>query len=80
MQWNQGVYRDAFLDYVRDAYHGRIKRANGRSLEDRLGQPYAVVEKQFLKFLKESKASRGNSLPVEAKPGQRDSIRTVPSG
>ena len=51
MQWNHGAYRDAFLDYVRDAYHGRIKRGNGRSLRDRLGQPYAILEKQFLTFL-----------------------------
>ena len=25
MQWHDGTYRDAFLDYVRDAYRGRIK-------------------------------------------------------
>ena len=37
MQWNDEAYRDAFLDYVRDAYRGRIKRGTGRSLEDRLG-------------------------------------------
>ena len=33
MQWHQGTYRDAFLDYVRDAYRGRIKRGTGASLK-----------------------------------------------
>ena len=53
MQWHQGTYREDFLDYVRDAYRGRIKRA-GRKLEDRLGQPYATLESQFLAFLREA--------------------------
>ncbi len=29
MQWHDGTYRDAFLDYVRDAYRGRIKHGVG---------------------------------------------------
>ena len=37
MNGNDGAYREAFLEYVRDAYRGRIKRTTGRSLEDRLG-------------------------------------------
>ena len=51
MQWNDGTYRDDFLDYVKDAYRGRIKRTTGRTLEDRLGQPMRVVESQFRSFL-----------------------------
>ena len=43
MQWNDGTYRDAFLDFVRDAYRGRIKRSTGRSLEDRLCEPVRVI-------------------------------------
>jgi hypothetical protein len=78
MQWNHGTYRDAFLEYVRDAYHGQIKRSNGRSLQDRLGQPYAVVEKQFLRFLEEGKANGAGGGASEAKPGVSKSIRTVP--
>ena len=78
MQWNHGAYRDAFLDYVRDAYHGRIKRGNGRSLRDRLGQPYAVLEKQFLTFLEDGKSTGKRSDPSEAKPTERRAIRTVP--
>ena len=50
MQWNDGIYRDAFIDFVRDAYRGRIRRSTGRSLEDRLGEPLKVVEKQFRDF------------------------------
>ena len=51
MQWNEATYRDDFLDYVKDAYRGRIKRSTGRSLEDRLGQPAKVVDAQFRDFL-----------------------------
>jgi hypothetical protein len=54
MQYNGAVYRDAFLDYVRDAYRGRIKNGTGRSLEDRLGRPLDAVEAQFRQFLKNS--------------------------
>jgi hypothetical protein len=51
MQWDGGAYRDAFLDYVRDAYRGRIKRTTGRSLEDRVGKPLPVLEAQLRTFL-----------------------------
>ena len=44
MQWDDEAYREAFLDYVRDAYRGRIKRSTGRSLEDRVGEPAPVLE------------------------------------
>ena len=79
MQWNQGAYRDAFLDYVRDAYHGRIKRGTGRPLQDRLQQPYATLEKQFLTFLKDAKAAQLGPEPAEAKPVADGAIRTVPA-
>jgi len=78
MQWRDGTYRDAFLDYVRDAYRGRIKRATGRSLQDRLGQPYETLDRQFLTFLES-----GRSQPKGKRPGAASSktggIRTVPS-
>lgn len=51
MQWNDGAYRDAFLDYVHDAYRGRLKRTTGRSLEDRLGVPVNELDKQFRSFV-----------------------------
>jgi hypothetical protein len=78
MQWNHGAYRDAFLDYVRDAYHGRIKRGNGRSLRDRLGRSYSVLETQFLTFLEDGKTAQRGSGTSEAKPTERGAIRTVP--
>jgi hypothetical protein len=53
MQYDEAAYRDSFLDYVRDAYRGRIKISAGRSLEDRLGQPLDVIEAQFRRFLAE---------------------------
>ncbi len=79
MQWNQGAYRDAFLDYVRDAYHGRIKRGIGRPLQDRLHQPYATLDKQFLTFLKDATAAQHGAEPAaEPKPVAGATIRTVP--
>ena len=58
MQWDGAAYRDAFLDYVHDAYRGRIRRTTGRSLEDRVGKPLAVLEGQFRAFLAAGEASR----------------------
>jgi hypothetical protein len=80
MQWNQGAYRDAFLDYVRDAYRGQIKRSTGRKLQDRLRQPYKTLEQQFITFLKEAKGPSTAKDPADAKPIPGDAIRTVPSG
>jgi len=78
MQWRDGTYRDAFLDYVRDAYRGRIKRNTGRSLQDRLGQPYETLDRQFLAFLESgrSRAERNGPPPANSQSG---AIRTVPN-
>jgi hypothetical protein len=85
-QWHEGVYRDAFRDYVRDAYRGRIKHGAGRSLQSRLGQSYATLGSQFLDFLKKGsgldeiggKASANRDGRAEAaKPAAEDAIRTV---
>ena len=51
-QWHDGTYRDAFLDYVRDAYRGRIKRGTGRSLQVGWGNRTPTLDGQFLAFLK----------------------------
>ena len=72
MQWHEGTYREGFFDYVRDAYRGRIKRGSGRSLQDRLGQPYESLENQFLAFLQEGKRP-------DPAPG-RASAKTTPGG
>jgi hypothetical protein len=77
MQWHDGAFREAFLDYVRDAYRGRFRRGAGRSLEDRLGQPYATLEAQLLTFLKGDKEPEPKA-PTRPKSG--GAIRTVPSG
>jgi len=79
MQWREGTYRDAFLDYVRDAYRGRIKRTTGRKLQDRLGQKYATLEGQFLAFLKDGQTRKRKGEPARAKPVPSPAIRTVPS-
>jgi hypothetical protein len=81
MQWHQGTYREGFLDYVRDAYRGRIKRGTGRRLEDRLGQPYATLEAQFLAFLRDGRSRDGELSPAPTaatRTTSGGSIRTVP--
>jgi hypothetical protein len=79
MQWHDGTYREGFFDYIRDAYRGRIKRGSGRTLMDRLGQPYSTLEAQFLAFLKDGR-SRGHVPPqtAAAKRASGGAIRTVP--
>jgi hypothetical protein len=78
MQWHQGTYRDAFLDYVRDAYRGRLRRTTTRALADHLGQPYSTVQSQFLAFLKDGRAHLRGSAPAQAKASSPAAIRTVP--
>ena len=74
----RGTYRDAFLDYVRDAYRGRIKHGAGRSLQDRLGQPYATLDGQFRAFLKKGEERLHGGQAAVARPGPSETIRTVP--
>ena len=52
---------------------GESNAASGRSLKDRLHQPYATLEKQFLTFLKDGKASA-------ARPGTEPRPRAARSG
>ncbi len=52
MQHDGGAFREPFLDYVRDAYRGRIKKGAGRSLEDRVGLAYPILAKDLLDYLK----------------------------
>jgi hypothetical protein len=79
MQCHDGTYREGFFDYIRDAYRGRIKRGSGRTLVDRLGQPYSTLEAQFLAFLRDGRA-RGRAPEPKAAtgPASGGSIRTVP--
>ena len=52
MQADNAEYRAPFLDYVRDAFRGRLKRGTTRGLFDRLGLTPAELEKRFLDDLK----------------------------
>jgi hypothetical protein len=54
MQAEQGRYREGFLDYLKDAYRGRLKRTSGLSLEARLGVPFAELDREFLAYLKQA--------------------------
>ena len=78
MQWHDGIYRDAFLDYVRDAYRGRIKHGAGRTLQDRLGQSYATLDGQFRAFLKNGAQRLLGGQAAVAQPSPGGAIRTVP--
>ncbi len=80
MQWHEGTYRDAFLDYVRDAYRGRIKHGTGRALQDRLGQSYATLDAQLRAFLKngEDRLRGGQAAIAQPAPVPAGAIRTVP--
>ena len=69
MRWKDGSYRDAFLDYIRDALKGTLKPNSGRSLQDRLGVPYDTIDAQFLEFLKGMNASRPEPRRQEVPAG-----------
>ena len=73
MQWHDGAYREGFLDYVSDAYRGRLRARTGRKLQERTGEAYATLEAQLLGFLKGSPA-----MVAEPKPATRP--RTAPGG
>jgi hypothetical protein len=78
MQWRDGTYRDAFLDYVKDAYRGRIKHGVGRALDDRLGQPYTTLDAQLHAFLKNGADREREGQAATVRPSSSDTIRTVP--
>lgn len=77
MQWHDGSYRDPFLDYVRDAYRGRIRGA-ARKLDDRLGQSYATLDAQFLEFLKGGLKGQPDPRAAATSRNPGTAIRTVP--
>jgi hypothetical protein len=45
-------YREGFLEYVGDAYKGRVRRLGGRSLDSHLGVRYKALDAEFLAYLK----------------------------
>jgi hypothetical protein len=63
MNGRAGAYREPFLDYVRDACQGRLRRTTGRSLEDRLGKSYSELEAELRQYL------RGGPAAVPAVKG-----------
>jgi hypothetical protein len=56
MQAQGRAYREGFLEYVKDAYRGRIKRDVGRSLAEQVGASYKTLDAQFLDYLKGAEA------------------------
>jgi|GEM_PF-883843 len=53
MQANSGEHREAFLDYVKDAHRGSLKRDAGKSLRERVGIPYAKMDRDLIHYLEE---------------------------
>jgi hypothetical protein len=53
MQAENGRYRDAFLEYVKKAYRGQLRRGTAQTLTAILGVPYTELDRSFLKFLKD---------------------------
>jgi hypothetical protein len=79
MQGHDGAYREGFLDYVRDAYRGRIRAGTGRKLQDRVGETYANLEAQLLSFLKGTQRVVAEPPPpTRPKTASDGAIRTVP--
>lgn len=57
MQAGGGRYREAFLEYVKDAYHGRL--GHGRpALDARLDRSYRDLEAEFLTYLSKAQPER----------------------
>jgi hypothetical protein len=60
MQAGQERYRDAFLDYVADAYRGNFRRGGtARPLFERFGTTPEALQEQFLEFLKSRPQAAG---------------------
>lgn len=58
MDGKGGAYREHFLDYFTDAYHGRLRANAGRRLDDRIGKPYADLTRDLLDYLSPAPAGR----------------------
>ena len=55
MDGKGGAYPEAFLDFLRDACHGRISGAAGKSLQWRINMSYGELEREWLEELKAGK-------------------------
>ena len=51
MDAENGRYRLPFLQYVSDAYRGRLRDDAGRSLNDRIGLSYEELDQRLLDYL-----------------------------
>ena len=77
MQWHEGTYRDAFLDYVRDAYRGRIKHGRGPVAARPSGPALCNIDSQFLALPENGEERlRGGQRRSLSQPS--GAIRTVP--
>ena len=58
MSARDGTYREGFLDYVRDACKGALKRTSGKSLEDRVDRSASELEKELFAYLRSAKSAK----------------------
>jgi hypothetical protein len=62
MHYDRGIYREGFLDYVKDAYHGKMR--NGppkRALENHVGVPSETLDEEFTEWMAGSRRTRRGS-------------------
>ncbi len=58
MSARDGTYREGFLDYVRDACKGALKRTSGKSLEDRVDRSASDLEKELFAYLRGAESAK----------------------
>ncbi|CAN5897339.1 hypothetical protein BH23PLA1_BH23PLA1_23570 [soil metagenome] len=52
MDHDHARFREPFLEYVRDAYQGRLRPTSGTTLSERLGVSYQELDRQLQMFLR----------------------------
>lgn len=77
---DEGVDREAFFQYVDDAYRGRLRGGSARSLPDRLGITFEQLDDRLMEFLATPLSVRdeppGN--PFEVNPLNEETLPTRP--
>ena len=48
LSWKDGLYRAAFLEYLREAFYGKCRAG---ALEEKIGKDLETLDAEFLEFL-----------------------------
>ena len=65
MQSDQAEHREAFLDYVKDAHKGRLRRDGGKSLRERIGISYSKLDRDLIRYLGRVEAGKEKAKDSE---------------